>query len=219
MSEQSGDGLSRSRFKKFNRAERGGPGEDEKRKKRIEFLVKATLYADGDIEAFKATIPPDKLQKMIEADSWFGKDFNTAAGLILEEGIMLNLVEMATSKTAQTLPAAKTILPALNKRRWNLGVQKQETANEGVGEFLKMASDKPMNRQELIGILMLTDPKFITVDPAALKVLSLSEAIAIEKQKVIEVQAEPSVPTEVKIDRHIPPPEDLIKEDEDLVRD
>jgi len=210
MSEPVGDGLSRSRFNKFNNKEKAGPGEDVKRKKRIDFLIKATLYADGDIEAFKQTIPPSRLAKLIEEDVWFGKVFDTDSNVILEEGIMQNLVEMATSKTAQTMPAAKTVLPALNKRRWNLGVQKQETANEGVGEFLKMVSEKPMNRDDLVALLLIKDPRFISVDPMALKVLSLTEAVNIEKQKVIEIKAEPT------IERHVPLPEDLIKEDEDL---
>lgn len=170
------------KLQKFSFKDKQGAAGDPKRNLRMEYLLKAWLHYDDDMEALKADLDPDDLDDKIAKDPWWGKPFTKPASAILEEGIAKNLMEIALSKTAQTLPAANTILPALNKRRYNKGVQKQEVANEGMHDFIK-ATQAPMSRNQVIEILTLHDPKFIEKKPIDLRVLTLDEAVAIEHDK------------------------------------
>ena len=165
---------------KESKAKIGADGDDVKRK-RIDYLVKAFVYYDGDMELLKADLPPTQLEEMIAFDPWYGKTFEKASALMLEEGILRNLLSLATTQTPQAINAAKTILPALNKRRYNLGVQKQEVANEGLHDFIK-SIEKPMSRQQVINVLQVHDPKFIQMAPENTKMLTLEEAVVVASE-------------------------------------
>lgn len=154
-----------------------GPDSDPRRKTRLDFLVRAFVNYDGDMEALKADLEPGELERLVESDPWFGKAFDRPAQTILEEGILRNLVSMATGQSPQTIPVSKVILPALNKRRYNQGVQRQETANEGLADFIR-ATEKPMSREQVLMIIQTHDPKFMDLGKVPLKMLTLDEAVS-----------------------------------------
>lgn len=161
------------------------------RKERYGFLVKAFLFYQDDVEALKAALPEGELAAKIAKDAWFGRKFDKPASLILEEGLVLSLIDKSLQNNSGALAALKVALPALNKKRWNLGVQKQETANEGMADYLKIASEKPMTRQDLQAILILSDPKLVMMNPSDLKMLTLDEAAREDSErKAIDVTPE-----------------------------
>jgi hypothetical protein len=123
------------------------------RQRRMRLLVRAWIRYGGDLERAKAEMrmSPEEMEEWSK-DPWFQKNQENAIEM-MEEGIAMNLFEMAMKQNARTLPAAKVLLPALNKYRYNQGVQKQETANEGISELLNLVSKKPMNHHESVRLL------------------------------------------------------------------
>jgi hypothetical protein len=166
--------------------------EDASRRKMIarsNFAVAAWVQFDGDMNALKAALPPEKIAELIKADDFFAQTFTQDAGRMLEYFLIQNMMELGTTGNAQAITAAKVLLPALNKRRYNQGVQRQEVANAGVEDFLRLVNSK-MTKQQVVNIMVNCDPQFLGAPAEQMKMLTLEEAHEIELAKPAPIEVE-----------------------------
>lgn len=166
--------------------EKYGKPLDGKRARRLRLIIRSFVRDEGNLEETLKTFlndieDPEEKAAILE-DPWFKRNFEgTTAGHLIEEAILNNITEIALSKLPSAGQAAKTLLQAVNKHRYNPGVQKQETANEGLAKIIRGIGNKPMTYLEMKNIFVLEQPLVPIKDMEAIEVPTLEEEVETAK--------------------------------------
>jgi len=166
----------------------------ERRKARIKrvFLIRAFVRHGGNVVTLREETRANekewaKWEQYEDLVDWI-ENLSGDANEIIEEHILVTRYEAALNHNAQGNAAAKVLLPAINKHRYNLHVQAQETANEGMADVLKSIANKPMTHIEMVNILIPSERKNI-IDVTPDRIIPTLDEVA--KKLEVENGSEP----------------------------
>jgi hypothetical protein len=179
------------RKEELSKQEQRALKEKRTRQKRT-FLIRAFVRYEGDIERMREDIKnnPIEWKKWQEDDEmmlWLERLSGNSKDII-EEHILMTRYEVAVKSNAQGNSAAKILLPAINKHRYNLQVQANETMSEGMAELLTNIAKRPMTHVQMLNILLPEDKRELIGLPDHLNIPTLEAAIEEKKNKPLQIE-------------------------------